>query len=94
MSTHKLRDHLPHLTWDDLKNELLRQYSAIPFDSYEIQASACLQQGPDELLEISLHCTSEVLSNIHHMTDMSVIIAEGLQHSTMVYGLNLNKLQD
>ena len=29
-----LRDCLLHLMWEDFKNELLRQYSAIPFDSH------------------------------------------------------------
>ena len=50
----RLRDHVPHIKWKDLKDELLRQYS--------IQAFACLQQSSDELLEMYLHCASEFLS--------------------------------
>ena len=37
-STHRLRDHLPHLTWDDLQNKHLRQYSTIPFSSHATKA--------------------------------------------------------
>ena len=36
----RLRVHLPHLTWKDLKSELLRQYSTIPLDSQTTQAFA------------------------------------------------------
>ena len=33
-SAHRLRDQLPHLSQKDLKNELLRKYSTIPFTSH------------------------------------------------------------
>ena len=83
MSSHMLRDCLSHLTWDDLKNELLRLYSTIPFNSHTTQAFACLQQSPSELLEMHLHGASELLSKIHHMTDMSLVTVEGLNHYTI-----------
>ena len=41
-----------------------------------------------------LHHTSELLSKIHHMMGMSQILTEGLDHYTMVYRLNLNRLKD
>ena len=56
MSAYRSRDHRPHLTWDNLKNELLRLYSTIAFDIHATQAFAHLQQGPDELLKMYLHC--------------------------------------
>ena len=59
-----------------------------------MQAFAHLQQGPDDLIKMSLHCASELLSKIHHMTEMSQIPAEGLNHYTIVYGLNSQKLKD
>ena len=90
----RLRDCLPHLTWDDLKNELLRLHSTTPLDSHATQAFAYLQQGPDELLTLYLHCASELLSKIHYMKDISQIMAEGQNHYTMVYGLNSHKLKD
>ena len=34
MSGYRLRDCLPWLTWDNLKNELLTLYAIIPFDSH------------------------------------------------------------
>ena len=77
-SAFRLRDYLPHLTWKDLKGELLRQYSKIPFDSHATQAFYHLQQGSDEILEMYLHHATELLSKIHHTTDMSQIPAEGL----------------
>ena len=70
-STYRLRDCLPHLTWDDPKNKFSRKYSTILFNSHATQAFAHLQQGPEELLRLYLHCASEYLSNIHHMRDMS-----------------------
>ena len=41
-----------------------------------------------------LHCASELLSKLHHMTNTSKIPTEGLNHYTMVYGLNSSKLRD
>ena len=41
-----------------------------------------------------LHCASECSSKIHQMMDMSQIPTEGLNHYTMVYGLNSIKLKD
>ena len=41
-----------------------------------------------------LHCASELLSKIHHTTDMAQIPAEGLKHYTVVYDLNSKKLKD
>ena len=81
----RLRDCLPHLTWNDLKNELLRQYSTILFDSHTTQGFDSLQQGSDELLEMYLHHTSDLLSKIHLTTDMFQILTEGLNHCTMMY---------
>ena len=64
------------------------------FDSHAAKSFAHLQQCSDELLQMYLHCASELLSKIHHMTDTSQIPAEGLNHYTVLYGLNLNKLKD
>ena len=89
-SAYRLRDCLPHLTWKDLKSELSKQYSTIPFIIHATQSFAYLQQCSDELFEMYLHCASE----IYHMTDMSEIPAEGLNHCTMLYGLNSYKLKD
>ena len=83
MSAYKLRDHLPHLTWDDLKNGFLSQYST--FHSHAIKALTHLQQGPSEILKMYLHHASELLSKIQHKMDMSQITVEGLNHYTMVY---------
>ena len=43
MSAHRLRDHLLHLTWDSLKNKVLRLYSTVPFDNHATHAFAHLQ---------------------------------------------------
>ena len=67
-SANILRDHLPHLTWNDLKMNFQGNSQCAT------QAFAHLQQGPDELLEMYLHHTSELLSKIHHTMDMSQII--------------------
>ena len=40
-----------------------------------------------------LHYASEPLSKSHHTTDMAQIPAEGLNHYTVVYGLNSNELK-
>ena len=40
------------------------------------------------------HCASELLSKVHHVTDISQIPGEGLNHYTMVYGLDSHKLKD
>ena len=58
--THMLRDCLPHLTWKDLKSQLLRQYSTIPFQQLCHPSHCLLQQGSYELLEMYLHCASEL----------------------------------
>ena len=89
-----LRDCLPHLTWDNLKNEHLEQYLTIPFNSHATQSVDHLQQGPSELLEMYLHRASEPLSKIHHMVDLSQILGEGLNYYTMVSGQNVNKVKD
>ena len=68
------------------ENESLRLYSTIPFDSHATQAFAHLQQGPNELPEMYLHHVNELLSKIHHVTDMSQIPAERLNHYIVVYG--------
>ena len=78
---------------DDLNNEVLMLYSAIPKDSQATQDFAYLQQGPDELLKLYLLCASRLLSKIHHMMDMSQILTEGLHHFTMVYGLDSHKVK-
>ena len=70
------------------------QYSTIPFDSQATQVFDQLGQGPDELFDIHLHCTSEPLSQIYHTSDLSRILEEGLNHYTNVYGLNCRRLRD
>ena len=93
-SAYRLRDCLQYMMWKDLKSEPLRQYSTISFNSHATQAFAYLQQGPDELLEMYLHCASELLSKIHHTTDMSQMPAKGLSTYTVVYGLHSTKPKD
>ena len=59
------------------------------------RTSKCLHNGaPYELLNMYLYHASELLSKIHYMTGMSQIPAEGQNHYTVVYGLNLHKLKD
>ena len=53
MSACRLRDSLPHLTWDNLKNELLRLYATIPFDSHATKVFGHLKQGPDDCSKFS-----------------------------------------
>ena len=93
-SGHRLRDHLLHLMWKDLRSNILRPYSTIPFNSHATQTFSNLQQGPYELLEMYLHLASELLSKVHHMTDMTEVPVEGLKHYTIGYGLNFTKLKD
>ena len=93
-SVHRLRHRSPNLMWRELKSELSRQYSSIPFNSHATQAFAHLQQGLDELLKMYLCCASEILSKIHHPSDLSQFLAEGLNHYTAVYGLNSRKLMN
>ena len=66
----------------------------MPFSSHAIQAFAHLQQVSDELLQLYLHHAIEPLLKNHPMTCMFKIPAEGLNHYTLVYGLNSNKLKD
>ena len=47
---------------DGTQKELSIQYSTIALDSHFAQAFAQLEQGLDELLDMYLHCTSELLS--------------------------------
>ena len=54
------------------------QYSIIPSDTHGTQASTHLEQGSDELLNDYLHCVSELLSKIYHISDMSRIWAKAL----------------
>ena len=70
-SAYRLKDCLPYVMWQDIKSELLRQCSKIPFDSHATQAFC---QCPT--LQMCLHCVSELLSKIHHTTDMAQICAE------------------
>ena len=70
------------------------QYSTIPFDRHVTQAFAQLEQGANELLDTYLDCTSELLSRIYHTTDMYRILVRGLNHYTVVYGLNCRWLKD
>ena len=93
-SVHRLKDCISYMMWKDLKSELLRQYSKIPFDSHAIQVLAHIWQGHNELLEMYLHHASELLSKIHHTTNMIQILAEGLNYYTVVYCLNSTKLKD
>ena len=53
-SAQRLRDHLPCLKWNNLKNELLGLYSTIPFESHAKQTFALLQQGPNEQIVLTL----------------------------------------
>ena len=80
--------------WNDLKSELSRQYSTIPFDSHATQVFTCLQQGPSYLNEMYLHHANELLSEIYHTTDMTQIAAESSNYYTIVYDLNSTKLKD
>ena len=41
-----------------------------------------------------LHYASKLLSKIHHAVDMSQMLAEHLNHYTMMYGLNSNNLKE
>ena len=60
----------------------------------QLQAFAQLEQGPDELLDMFLHHASDLLSKIYHTSHMSRILVEGLNHYTVVYGLNCRRLKD
>ena len=94
ISAHRLREGSPKLMWKELKSNLSRKYSSISFDSHATKAFPCLQQGPDELFKMYLHCASDLLSKIHHTSDMSWISVEGLNCSTMVYDLTFRKLRE
>ena len=65
-----MRDWSPNLMWKELKSKLSRQYSSISFDSNATQASAHLQQGPDELLNTYLcqPCKCALVKNPPHFT--------------------------
>ena len=78
----------------ELKRELSMQYSVIPMESHVTQAFTQLEQGPDELLDRYLHCTSELLSKIYHISDISKLLAESFNHYAVVYGLHHSKLKD
>ena len=71
-----------------------RQYSIIPSNTYAIQDFTHLEQGLDELLDDYLHSVSDLLSKIHHTSDMSWISVEDTNHYAVVYGLKCRKLKD
>ena len=60
------------------------QYSAILFDSHATWAFVHLKQDQHNLLDMYLHHTSDLLSQIYHTSDMSRTLAEGLDHYTLV----------
>ena len=78
--------------WMELKRDL--QFSAFLMDSHAIQAFVWLKQGLDELLDMYLHCTSELLSRMYHTSDMSRISALGSNHYAVVYDLKCRKLKN
>ena len=92
-SAHRLRDRSSNFTWRELRSELSRQYSSIPFDSHATKAFVSLYLAQDEPLEMYLHHASEHFSKIHHLSDMSQISVEGLKQYTIVYGLNCRNLK-
>ena len=94
LSANKLKARSPNVTWMELIRELPMQYSAILFDSHATKALAQLEKGLDELLNMYLVHTSEHLSNIYYTSDMSRISGDGLNHYTVVYGLNYRRLKD
>ena len=53
---------------------------SIPFNSHATLAFVHLLQVPSKLLEMYFHYASELLSMISHMTHMSWIWAEALNH--------------
>ena len=65
----------------------------MPFDSHTTPTFVHMQQVSDELLEMYLHCACELLSkNSLHNWCLKIPV-EGLNHYTMVYILDSNKLK-
>ena len=91
---HRLKAWSQNITWMEIKREMSMHYSTIPFESNANQTFAQLEWSPDELLDMYLHHVSEFLSKIYHTSDMSRISVEGLNHYTVVYGLNCRRLKD
>ena len=94
LSANRLKAKSPNITWMELRGKFSMQYSTFPVDSHTTQAFTQMEQGPDELLDMYLHHTSELLSKIYHTLDISEISAGELNHNTMVYGLNYRRLKD
>ena len=69
-SAKRVKAQSPNLTWLELKRELLMVYSIIQSDSHATQDFTQLEQGLDELLDVYLHCSSELLSKIYHVDTM------------------------
>ena len=78
----------------ELKRELSILYSAILYDSHVTQAFSKLEQGPDEFLDMYLCHTSDFLSELYHTSNMSKILAGGLKHYAVVFGLDCRRLKD
>ena len=81
-------------TWNDLKMNFqgsIQQYLSTVMPPKLLPIC-------NKVLMSYLKCTYIVLVNvcskIHHMTDMSQILAEGLNHYTMVWELNSNTLKE
>ena len=81
----RLKSWSPNQMWLELKREISIQYSAIPYDSHTTQAF--------ELFDIYFDCACEFLSKNYHTSVMSRILAEGLNHYTVVYDLNCRRLK-
>ena len=71
-SANRLKARSQNLMWTELRREWSTQYSIIPPDSHATQAVTQLEQGLDQLLDMYLHCASE-LSKICPTSDMSRI---------------------
>ena len=87
---HKLRDHLPHLTWKDFKSNSQ--------ESIQQNLSTVMSPKPlpicKKVLMITLRCTYIVPVNFHCKTDMPKVPVGGLNHYIQLYGQDFNKLRE
>ena len=89
-----LRDCLLHITWDDLKRWTLKTIFNNTIQQ-SCHTSYCLFARRPQWASWNVPTSCyELLSKIHHRTDMSQILAEGWNHYTVMYGLNSHKLND
>ena len=79
---------------DGTQKGIVHTIFSILFDSHATQAFTKLEQGQDELLGVYLYHASKLLSKAYQILDLSKILAEGLNHYTVVYGLNCRRLKD